>query len=405
MTPPASTPPPATGPFAYNTFVPLANYADPVHGTTVRRITADHGRDDLYGRNMCWSADGRRYLHRTQGVPGKRDAWDVIDVASGAVTHTGIPFGTIAADGGFDAAISSMLFVLNGNEIRRIVLQPDGRWTDMVYFIMHEPLRELGGSINWFDASGQYMLVRYGPEPSVRLYDRLNLSEGPYANPIDASNTIDRGSYLGLSPDGQYVVGFDSRKIGVSGVGQGLSWRIDHANRSVELKPTAFWSLCGDHGAFVSASDGRNYFITYDCYSHAGIWRADITNDACGLGEADQQALPNNKLLLALPTWQDFGHVASVARGPRRDWVYVSTEDTTDHLNGPTEPWHAYRQEILAIHVLSGQVHRFAQHRSRSVGDDYYRQPRISCSWDGSMIGWASNFNQANAVDVYGIVL
>ncbi|PYM40482.1 MAG: hypothetical protein DME12_15345, partial [Candidatus Rokuibacteriota bacterium] len=97
----ASHPPPATGSFAYNSFVlPLtqgASYVDPVFGERVRRLTTDHAHDDIYARNMWWSADGTRYLHRT--VP---DTWKVIDVATGAVTHSGIENGFFPGDGGFD---------------------------------------------------------------------------------------------------------------------------------------------------------------------------------------------------------------------------------------------------------------------------------------------------------------
>lgn len=58
--------PPATGPFAYNTFVPAltpgASYVDPVFGETVRRLTTDHVNDDIYARNMWWNVDETRYL-------------------------------------------------------------------------------------------------------------------------------------------------------------------------------------------------------------------------------------------------------------------------------------------------------------------------------------------------------
>src|SRR5438094_7435390 len=41
-----SHPPPATGSFAYNSFVPPgtqgASYVDPIFGSTVRRVTTDH---------------------------------------------------------------------------------------------------------------------------------------------------------------------------------------------------------------------------------------------------------------------------------------------------------------------------------------------------------------------------
>jgi Bacterial Ig domain/Divergent InlB B-repeat domain/Fibronectin type III domain len=420
MTTPGSYPPPATGPFAYNSFLPPANpggaYTDPVFGETVRRVTADHGRDDIYARNMWWSADEKRYLHRTQGVPGKNDAWDVIDVATGVVTHTGVPFGSIAADGGFDPVDPNVLYYLVENrgdghgEIHQVTLNPDGTWADVVYFTAPAAIGELGGSMNWLDAGGRYMLVRFGAEPSVHVYDRQNLAAGPYANPIDGRNYIDQGSYLGLSPDGTFVVGYDSRTVGYAGAGQGVSWQLDHANRALAAAPNVFWSLCGDHGSFLSASDGRNYMITYDCYSQAGLWRVDITNNAAGLNEAQQQSLPNNKLLLAHPTWSDFGHVSTVARGALRDWAFTSTEDSTDASNSGTAdadgniaPWHSYRQEIVAINVLTGEVRRLAHHRSRSMGSDYYSQPRLSASWGGAFVAFPSNFNRSGVVDIYAI--
>ena len=233
MTAPGSAPPPATGPFAYNSFLPPTNpgsaYTDPVFGETVRRVTADHGRDDIYARNMWWSADEKRYLHRTQGVSGKNDAWDVIDVATGVVTHTGVPFGSIAADGGFDPVNPNVLYYLvtdrgdGRGEIHQVTLNPDGTWADVVYFTAPAVIGELGGSMNWLDGGGRYMLVRFGAEPSVHLYDRQNLATGPYANPIDGRNYIDQGSYLGLSPDGQFVVGYDSRAVGYANAGQGVS--------------------------------------------------------------------------------------------------------------------------------------------------------------------------------------
>jgi hypothetical protein len=394
--------PPATGPYGYNGFVPGRQYEDPVYGSLVQRVTSDHGRDDVYARNMCWSADGRRYVHRTQRVAGKTDAWDVIDVATGTVTHSGVPFGGIAADGGFDAVDPDVLWILTGREIRKVTLQEGGRWTVGGYFEAPGELGELGGSINWLDASGRTMLVRWGSEPSVYVYDRERLHE-PYANPIDSRPYVGTGSYLGLSPDGRYVVGWDSRPVGMARVGRGVSWAIDHEARAVASAPVGFWSLCGDHGAFLTATDGKTYMVTHDCYSHAALWRVSVDNDAEGLNDSEQHALPGNRLLIPWSTWSDFGHISTVARGAWRDWVFVSTEDATDLVGGPVDPWHPYRQEILAVQVLTGEVRRLAHHRSRSLGEDYYAQPRVSCAWEGQVVGFPSNMNQPGVVDIFCI--
>jgi len=400
-----SHPPPATGAYAYNSFVPAntagASYADPVFGSTVRRITTDHNPDDSYARNMWWNAAGTRYLHR------RADFWDVIDAATGNITHHAIPIGSYAYDGGFDPVDPNVLYKYSGSTIRKVTLNADGTWTDAVYFTAPAAIKPLGGTLNWFDASGRYMLVRYGGEPSVRLYDRQNMAAGPYSNLINASAYINQGHYIGLSPDGQYLVGYMGSG-GYAGSGEGVSWKIDHINRSVPKTPNRFWSLCGDHGSFISASDGRNYMIAGNCYSHPEIWRVDITNNAAGLNEDQQRALPNNMRLMLWPTWDNDLHYSTVAKGPLQDWAFVSTEDYSEAFNEGTAdangfitPWRAYRQEIIAFNAMTGEVRRLAHHRSRSLSSDYYYTPRLSVSWGGEYVAWNSNFNQNGIIDVY----
>jgi hypothetical protein len=401
--------PPSTGPLAYNSFIPApgGSYVDPVFNETVRRLTSDGAHDDLYAKNMWWNASGTRLLHRSQA--GGSDRWRVIDVATGTVTHDNIPFGSIAGDGGFDPVDPDLLYSLiedNGSgrgELRKITLGPAGTWSWQVYFTAPAPLHGLGGTINWLDANGRYMVVRYGPEPSVYVYDRSNLGGGPYANPIAGTDSIDRGSYLGLTPDGNYIVGYDDLR------GQGVSWAIDHANRVVAPTPRRFWSLCGDHGSFVSASDGREYMVTFDCNDAPEIWRVDVTNhiiDSSGnvLSPAAQKALPNNARLLALATWNDAGQFSAAAHG---DWAFLGTYDGGDQFNGPTTPWWPYRQEIIALNTVTFEVRRLAHHRSRSPFSDYYSTPRVSASWTGNVVGFASNFNQSGGgtpvVDVYAV--
>lgn len=418
--------PPASGPFAYDSFIPPstpgASYVDPVFGETVHRLTADHVRDDIYARNMWWSSDESSYLHRSLGGTGFADYYDVIDVATGVVTHTKIPNGNLAADGGFDPRDPGTVYYLERGDIHKVTLLPGGTWRDSVYWSTPNGsnLMSLGGTLNWFDASGRYMLVRYGEEPSVRLYDRQNLGAGPYANPIDASNFVDRNSYIGITPDGKYLVGYDARPgVGLNKTGQAVSWLVNHDNRSVAETPIVFWSLCGDHGSFLSASDGRNYMVVNNCFGHPEVWRADVSNDADGLDEDGQRRLPNNRLLLTT-TWADGNHISTAASG---DWTFIATEDGSDEFDtgapgsdGHVTPWHAYRQEVIAVNVITGVVRRLAHHRSRGLSHkfpllgcdtDYHSQPRVSASWSGKVVGFASNFNHlANGlpiVDVFAI--
>src|SRR5262249_34446066 len=186
-----------------------------------------------------------------------------IDVETGTVTHTGIPFGSFSFDGGFDPVDPDVLYYLvrdrgdGHGAIHRVTLGPAGTWRDSVDFTAPGPLDTLGGTLNWPDASGRYMVVRYGGEPSVHVYDRQNLAAGPYANPVGATHYVDAGAYIGITPDGKYLVGYDDRAVGFARLGQGVSWTLDHTKRAIAAAGTVFWSLCGDHGAFMSASDGH----------------------------------------------------------------------------------------------------------------------------------------------------
>src|SRR5438309_1054384 len=246
------------------------------------------------------------------------------------------------------------------------------------------------------------MLVRYGAEPSVYIYDRQNMAAGPYANPANGAVTADSNGYVGLSPDGQYIIGYEDVG-GVYGMGQGVSWKINHTTRSVAASPTIFWSLCGDHGSFTSASDARNYMIVFNCHNFDEIWRVDITNNANGLTEGQQKALPNNQRLLGPLDWSVTGHLTTVAKGPFADWAFFTTEDSNDGFNGGVSPWFPYRQEVIGLNVMTGEVRRLAHHRSRSLGANYFYQPRVSVSWSGKFVGWASNFNQSGVANIYAV--
>jgi len=115
------------------------------------------------------------------------------------------------------------------------------------------------------------------------------------------------------------------------------------------------------------------------------------------------------------PNWNNFGHISVAARA---DWAYFDTEDSSDTFNSGTDdgngfitPWHAYRQEIAAVDVVTPPatvIRRLAHHRSRwKTPNDYYSEPRVSASWGGNYVSFASNFNQlksgAPIDDIYDI--
>lgn len=398
--------PSLSGTYAYNSFVPAntagASYTDPIFGSTVRRLTTDGNADDSYARNMWWNADGTKYAHRTKNGTPWPSFWNMIDSATGKVTHYGVPIGDDAMDSGFDPVDPNVFYKYVGNQIIKIVLNSNGTWTESVYFTAPSTIKSLGGTLNWLDASGRYMIVRYGTEPSVHVYDRINMAAGPYTGALSGAENIDLNGYLGLTPDGNYVVGYNSNDG--FGYGEGVSYKIDHASRSVTTIPNRFWSLCGDHGTFMSASDGRNYMIVNNCTDSPEIWRVDITNNAAGpLPYSQQKSLPNNKKLLTFPNWSNGTHFSSVAKGALKDWVFISTEDGRDTFNSDLSFWQPYSQEIIAINALTGETRRLAHHRSRGTPVDYYNQPRLTASWGGEFVAWNSNFNKSGIIDVFAL--
>jgi hypothetical protein len=166
-----------------------------------------------------------------------------------------------------------------------------------------------------------------------------------------------------------------------------------------------FWTLCGGHGDLVSATNGKTYFVTFECYGDPGIWSVDITIPQSASNVEKQRA--DNRKLFALE-WADDGHIAAAAGGVFRDWAFISVESTDDDFSADVSGWRPYKQEIVMANVVTGELRRLAHHRSRGVvAATYYYQPRVSVSWDGTQVAWASNFgyNSPDYADIYAIAL
>jgi hypothetical protein len=170
------------------------------------------------------------------------------------------------------------------------------------------------------------------------------------------------------------------------------------------------------HGDFVStAADSttpptlaQDYFVTFECHDGRAIYRVDISKPQAH--SEDEITFRNkqrtdNACILALPGGDD-GHMAGAGKG-----LYDISIESLDDPFGNFDPdaWNrAYKQELLMVNVGSlpvtetpqctrpdaFEIRRLAHHRSRDpIDDNYYYQPRVSASWDGTRIAWASNFN------------
>ena len=435
----AAVKPPTSGPYAYGVFGPnettfpklgsiyvkgtQTDAGDPRFGGRVRRITSEFpnpSKSDIYSKNGFWSADGKLMYHLTTS-----ETKTLIDTATGASVP--VPGGYQGFDGSFapndlPGGPYSWYF-FSGQYLMKYSISISAGGTSLVAAgpdVVHDfgtgvVLGGLGGSVDWIDNSGQYMVLNING--TLKVWDGRTL----YTNTenVNAANVVLNGGWMGISPDGNYVVVSTEGTTGQ----QQISYAIDHTMDTL-MAGKLFWTLCGGHGDLVSAG-GRTYLVTFDCYGSAfpgfenmppAIYAVDVnplqpvraTNDPSNsddeAGRNAQRTSTLNKKLFEV-AWGDDGHFSGVSRGALREWAFISIESgedtfgrTLDATKRSPEWWtRPYMQEIVMVNVVTGQVERVAHHRSRSVNDSYYYQPRVSVSWGdcgGASAAWLSNFGQ-----------
>ena len=385
--------PPSAGPYAYfpsgGTFgadqagflVPGASYTDPVFGTSVRRMTDGYpapAGNDIYAKNGWWNADGTLFLHR------QADGHYILDGATGAVVRAMVPTGYNAAELSFDPADADSYYIPNGTTIDRFSISTGMRTRVKDFGVSLDA--GLGGSLDWIDATGRYFVLNLGGE--LRVWDRM--ADVLYAGTIPA--TFGEG-WATISPDARYIVTASNDQTH-------KSYLIDHTAQTVSTTPTMFWNLCGDHGDVVSATDGRTYFVTFECYGEAAVYAVDVSLAQDPMDQAAQR-MSNRRLFDT--DWADSGHFSGVSSGPLRDWAFVSVESGDDVLTTDPATFRPFEQEIVMANVVTGAIRRIAHHRSRDLTSNYYATPRLSASWDGRHVAWSSNFG-VTAIDGYSDV-
>ncbi|NOT22638.1 MAG: hypothetical protein HOP22_07915 [Nitrospiraceae bacterium] len=426
-----------SGQFAYNTWKPGAagfpkvgeTYTDPVFGGTVRRLTDRVGlrnQEDIYAHHWA-NANGTLCFSRIVDPITNNNVGRILSIATGQVVYDDQPGmgGLMASDIAWDAMDPNVYYYYNGASLIRRNLGTKPVPTDTVIKTFPFLLRPNGGSLNSQDRTGRYFTVRYGLTngPGEVGTNKIWDSQTPDNpnTPNDESiysgevTPLSTGGWVAITPDGNYLV--TAAGPGVSPQIEHWSYKIDHATQAILPTPTQFWGLCGDHGVLISASNGKNYFITHSCNStgantaDAGTYRVDITLDQSKDTTGAQQIAANQLLVPGVFLKTVDGHFSAVSKGPNQDWVFADYETFVDDpFNGTPSGWVPYEQEIVAINVITLEVRRYAHHRSQglvaNVSDNYYAQPRISCSWDGSVVLWTSNFNIASPVgysDLYAM--
>ena len=421
--------PPTTGAYAYGVYGPnetafpkvgaiYGGTGDPRFGGNVRRITSEFpnpSRSDIYSKNGFWSADGRLMYHLSA-----LETNTVINTVTGAGVE--VPGDYQGFDGSFapndPAGGPYTWYFFSGTKLmaHSISIAADGTPVVAGPAVAVQDLGVtvggLGGSVDWIDNSGRYMVLNIGG--ALKVWD--NVARTFYVNPtpapVNADAVVARGGWIGISPDARYVVVSTDDGTGNAGNDQQWSYEVDHSTGTVGAGKL-FWTLCGGHGDLVSAGDGHTYLVTFDCYGKAAgpafpaIYAVNVApstpvtgNDPADEVGRDAQRSSNKKLFEL--AWGDDGHFSGVSTGALRNWAFISVESGEDTFARPLDAttrspawWtRPYMQEIVMVNVVTCQVVRVAHHRSRSVSDSYYYQPRVSASWDGTTAAWLSNFGQ-----------
>lgn len=400
--------PPLSGTYHYNTFKPGAagfpafggTYVDPIFGETVRRMS-DIGLtvDDCqqYGFPVG-NADGTLIFHWTLA-----GTLDILNSSTGVAVYNNVPGGTTSPSTSrvemrWSHVNPDVYFYPSGTNLRKRTLSAG---TDIAYHNFSNTLQPLGGSVITQSRDDRYFLVRYGETGHV--WDSQS-------NIVYTGNVplFGGGGYMGLTPDGAYVVGasYGTR----AGFGSRLkSFAIDHTNHIVDTTGVDYWNIGGAHATFISASNGNNYAIVEDSVDDTRLYAVDITTDRSTMSIANQKA--SGTLLLDLDPFTDQFHMCAVVNGTFQNWAFISTERTGLVDNFDTTPtgatWFPFNQEVLAVNPVTGAHLRLAHHRSRGdFGNNavYQAQPRASGSVIGNLVVFSSNMNISspnNYADMY----
>jgi hypothetical protein len=402
----ASHVPPMTGTYHYNNFQPGttghpavgSTYVDPVFSETILRLTAntaEHSGENIYGRNGYHNADGTMMFHWLLG-----NACYVISTTTGSVLYSNIPTGVAAYEISFDPLDPDAYYYFSGANLVRRVLSTS---TNTTIHTFPAALETLGGSVDWISANGRYFSLAWnaGDGVKIRVYDKQ--TDTIYTGAV--AGFVAGGGWAAITPNASHIV---SQAGSAAYPNQEHhSFAINHGTQTLSTTAVQFCGLTGDHGDLISCTDGKSYEVKPNSdVAPFGMYRWDLDVSVAGLTDT-QQLTHATALILPSVIGDTECHISCVSTGTYQNWCFISPEYSGDTFDSnPTGAWSNYRQEILAVNVLTLEVRRLAHHRSRSTGTNYFYYPRACASWNGNVVAWASNFNYNNVVgyaDLYAI--
>lgn len=374
----ASHPPPTTGSFGYDTFIPPAagqSYQDPVTLCNVRRLTQSQSQFNHipmyheYAPIRAVNADNTKVLGVTDD-----GYWFVLNVDGtinvppyGAVTLTRPRWNPQVANSLYDMTGTTLyrVDISNGAFVRTALHTFTGY--SQVIFPRHNDIAE----------DGDYLALEGLTDAGTADSFIYRVSTG-WTSPTHAMGTYDpHGDEPEVTPNHAVLIGgkvYDLnmnlvRDLGVSG---------------------------GWHHAIGRDVDGQDIFV---------LPASPDPNTVCsGFGGGNGDGVEKIRIatgaktcLFGFPGWWDGSHVGVSSNG----WIVFSATDYTDgtaNIDLPSNwasQWSPAKNEIILIRADGSQVYHLAQHRSRPVGlptdPGYWAMPRANINADGSLVIFDSN--------------
>lgn len=371
---------------------------DPVFGETIKRFT-DRGAEantDNYYTFHAFNADGTLYFNWDGGL-------QIRNTSDGSVAYANQPTGNLAAyEIRWDMVDADKYYYPNSTSLmrRNLAAQTDTTMRNFTTESSGASLESMGGSVNYQSANGRYFIVQYNG--TVKLWD--SQTDTIYSGSVTPADT--ESGWTGITPSGNYIVTQDVQPRADPNTPH-YAYPVNHGTTSIGATPNSYWGMGGSHGALISCSDNNDYGIIFENYGEGAVYACDLSQDIGDLTDAQQRAACIKLLDVGFAEVGPNGHFSAVSVGSNQDWVFVGLESETenDDFNQAVGTWEAYKQEIIAINVLTLAKRRLAHHRSRACGV-YEHQPRVSCSPTGNRVLWVSNMNDSTPTgyaDVYGI--
>ena len=379
-------PPATTGTFNYNaqpnigaTLAVGATYEDPVFSTTVLRLTSigtsTQNDDEIYAYHYL-NCDGTYSFHNRGGMR-------ILNASTGATVASSQPVGSIGVfEIRWDMVSSDVYWMRGGTHL---VKRSVSSQVNTTVHTFPATLQAMGGTANYQTADGRLHLVMYSN--GARIWDSVNNST--------SINTVSMMNWIGISPSGNNV--YTAAGGSASPNNEHYAYGVNRSALTISTTPKQIFGWDGDHGGLISASNGKDYVITYlGDLSPNGIFAMSLDVDRSGLSLAQQITTTGAIRFNNVTSSANQIHVSPVSVGTLTDWCFVSMEATDDDFDDPVGAWRPYKSENVAVNPITSTTARLMHHRSRGPFNgaaEYYRQPRISSSGDGSKCAWASDMN------------